>query len=91
VLLGRSREQATVRDLLDRVRAGHGSGLCLRGEAGVGKSALLKEAGDHATEMLMLTTEGVPPESDLAYATLHRLLYLLQTDLIGCRRHRLAP
>lgn len=74
MLLGRSREQATVRDLLDRVRAGHGSGLCLRGEAGVGKSALLKEAGDHATEMLMLTTEGVPPESDLAYATLHRLL-----------------
>lgn len=56
------------------MRAGYGGGLCLLGEAGVGKSALLEEASDHATGMLLLTTEGVPPESDLAYATLHQLL-----------------
>jgi DNA-binding CsgD family transcriptional regulator len=74
VLLDRSREQATILDMLNRVRAGRGCGVCLRGEAGIGKSALLEVAAEHATGMLVLTTEGVPPESDLAYATLHRLL-----------------
>ncbi|NEE02519.1 helix-turn-helix transcriptional regulator [Phytoactinopolyspora halotolerans] len=74
MLLGRSHEQALVRELLDKVRAGRGGGMCVTGEAGIGKSALLRDAADHAVGMQVLTTDGVPPESDLGYATLHRLL-----------------
>lgn len=41
-LFGRDRETRRLIELLDRVRD-HGGALIVRGEAGVGKSALLRE------------------------------------------------
>jgi DNA-binding CsgD family transcriptional regulator len=46
----------------------------LRGEAGIGKSALLARAADLATGMRVLRGTGVETESELPFAGLHRLL-----------------
>jgi DNA-binding NarL/FixJ family response regulator len=73
-LYGRADELAAIDALLDGARDGHGGGLALRGEPGIGKTALLEYAAGRAGGMRVLRTVGVEPESDLAYATLHRLL-----------------
>jgi DNA-binding NarL/FixJ family response regulator len=74
MLRGREAEQAAIKTVLERARDGHGGGLVLRGEPGMGKSALLAFARRQAAGMRVLETAGVEPESELGYATLHRLL-----------------
>jgi DNA-binding CsgD family transcriptional regulator len=74
VLQGRDVEQARVTALLDAARAGRGGALVLRGQPGVGKSALLADVRNRAGEMTVLRTQGVESESPLAFAALHRLL-----------------
>jgi DNA-binding NarL/FixJ family response regulator len=74
MLHGRETEQAAIDTFLQRARDGHGGGLMLRGEPGMGKSALLAYARGRATGMRVLDTAGVEPEAELGYATLHRLL-----------------
>ncbi|HEX2034700.1 MAG TPA: ATP-binding protein, partial [Chloroflexota bacterium] len=74
MLYGRGGEQATIDRLLARARAGEGGGLVLRGEPGIGKSALVTYAAERAGGMRLLRAAGVEAESTLAYATLHRLL-----------------
>ena len=56
--------------------AGHGSAGCVvvRGDPGVGKSALLDELAGLAGEALVLRTQGLEVEAPLAFAALHRLL-----------------
>jgi DNA-binding CsgD family transcriptional regulator len=74
-LIGRDRELAALEALLHRVGAGGGS-LVVRGDAGIGKSAVLEFAGRRAAELgiTVLTTAGVPSETEMAFAGLHRLL-----------------
>ncbi|MFC4786321.1 helix-turn-helix transcriptional regulator [Nocardioides sp. MAHUQ-72] len=74
MLWGREREQATLQELFDRARAGHGSALLLRGQPGVGKSALLEDAVVAADDLTVLRTRGVESEAPLPFAALHRLL-----------------
>jgi DNA-binding CsgD family transcriptional regulator/tetratricopeptide (TPR) repeat protein len=61
--------------MLEAVRE-RGGALVVRGEAGVGKSALLAQAGAIASDggLLVLTATGVQPETNLPFAGLHRLL-----------------
>ncbi len=73
-LRGRAAECAAIGTLLDDARASVGRALVLRGEAGVGKSALLEYARQRATPMAVLSAAGVEAESDLAFAGLHELL-----------------
>jgi len=73
-LLGRDRECAAIDRLLDDARAGAGGALVVRGEAGIGKSALLDYARQRAAPMAVLSAVGVEAESDLAFAGLHGLL-----------------
>src|SRR5689334_18944104 len=47
-LLGRDAALATIGAALARMRAGHGGLLLIRGEPGIGKSALLARAGNEA-------------------------------------------
>jgi DNA-binding CsgD family transcriptional regulator len=72
-LPGRERECAVIDRLLADARAGAGGALVVRGEPGVGKSALLRYAR-HEASMLALSAIGVEAESDLAFAGLHELL-----------------
>jgi len=76
VLLGREVEQARLADLVDRARRGRAGALVVRGEPGVGKSALLNdliEESGHAG-LRVLRTQGLESESPLAFGALHRLL-----------------
>jgi hypothetical protein len=46
VLVGRDQELGQLRSAVDRVAAGHGTTLVVLGEAGVGKSRLVREAAE---------------------------------------------
>ncbi|MGK5111209.1 ATP-binding protein [Geodermatophilus sp. CPCC 205506] len=74
MLQGRERERAAVAALLEDAAAGRGGALVLRGQPGVGKSALLADTVARATADTVLRTQGIESESPLAFAALHRLL-----------------
>jgi DNA-binding CsgD family transcriptional regulator len=73
VLLGRGSECDQLDRMLDAVRAGESRALVVRGEAGVGKSALLKYLVDRAHGCRIERTVGVQSEMELAFAALHQL------------------
>jgi DNA-binding CsgD family transcriptional regulator/tetratricopeptide (TPR) repeat protein len=75
VLLGRDRECTAIDDLLERARASRSGALVLRGEAGIGKSALLEHAVKRAEGMRVLAGSGIEAESELPFAGLHQLLW----------------
>ncbi len=74
LLHGRDAERDTIGALLDGARSGRSSALVLRGEAGAGKTALLDDTRERASDMRLLTTRGIESESELAYAGLYGLL-----------------
>jgi DNA-binding CsgD family transcriptional regulator len=73
VLLGRGPECAALDRLLDAVRAGQSGALVVRGEPGVGKSALLEYAVEQAAGWRVVRARGVESEMELAFAALHQL------------------
>ncbi len=72
-LLGRVDECALLDELLDDVRRGESRSLVLRGEAGIGKTALLEYLLDSAAELTVARAVGVEAEMVLAYASIHQL------------------
>ncbi|MDQ6882946.1 MAG: LuxR family transcriptional regulator [Candidatus Dormibacteraeota bacterium] len=74
MLLGRSDAQARIAALLDHARSGVSAALILRGEPGIGKSALLQFAALKADAMTVLSATGIEAESELPYAGLSELL-----------------
>ena len=74
-MVGRDRERGAVVGLLDDIHR-HGASLVIRGEPGIGKSALLAEAGrtSVARGLVVLTTSRVQSEANLPFAGLHQLL-----------------
>src|SRR4051794_23372226 len=74
MLLGRRGECTRVDSLLDGARAGRSAALLLRGEAGIGKTSLLRYAVERAARMRVLETRGVEFESNLPFAGLPELL-----------------
>lgn len=74
MLHGRDAERALVAELLDSARDSQSSVLVVRGDPGVGKTALLEDARGQATDMHVLTARGVESESELPFAAAHQLL-----------------
>jgi predicted ATPase len=74
MLLGRGAEQRVLDGLLHRARAGRSAVLVLRGEPGIGKTALLDYAHATATDMTVLRCVGIEAEHELPFAGLHQLL-----------------
>ncbi|MET8542805.1 AAA family ATPase [Kitasatospora sp. NPDC004799] len=75
MLYGREGEQAAVDGLLDGARASRSGALLLRGEAGIGKTALLDDAVARAGESFrVIRAAGVEYEAELPYAGLSLLL-----------------
>ena len=72
-LLDRERERAALDGLLGDLRLGRGGALVVRGEAGVGKSALLEYVAGAAADMRLARAVGVESEMELAFAGLHLL------------------
>src|SRR5262249_1832033 len=69
-LLGREAERAGIDARLQDARAGHSSALVVCGEAGIGKSTLLRYAVAHADGMAVLSAAGVESEAALPFAAL---------------------
>ena len=72
-LRGRRSECAVFDALLARMRGGKSGVLVVRGEAGVGKTALLEYAVESRSDVRVLRTVGVQSEMELAFAALHHL------------------
>ena len=72
-LYGRRRECAALDGLLDRVRGGRSGVLVLRGEAGIGKTALLGYLTEQAAGFRVARCMGVESEMELAFTGLHDL------------------
>ena len=79
-LLGRERELAVLDQLVESVRAGRGQGLVIRGEAGIGKTALLGELDRKAEGFIILRGRGVESEADLPYAAVQRMCAQVEDD-----------
>ena len=75
MLLGRDREREAIDRLLSDARASRSGALVLRGEPGIGKSALLEHAVERADGMRVLSASGIEAESELPFAGLHQLLW----------------
>lgn len=73
-LIGRTRECGGIDELLDAVRGGLSGALVIRGDAGVGKTALLDYAIARAEDFSVVRLTGVESEQELGYSALHRLV-----------------
>src|SRR5919197_6407237 len=72
-LLGRRSECEALDRLVANVRAGQSAVLVVRGEAGVGKSALLAHLVERASGCRIARAAGVESEMELPFAGLHQL------------------
>ena len=80
ILVGRQRELEALRYALDSARTGAGgSGTLLRGDAGIGKTALLEWAEEQARAdgFTVLRAVGAEAEAELAFGALHQILWPL--------------
>jgi len=82
-LRGRMEECAQLNDLLADVRRGESRSLVLRGEPGIGKTALLEFLVAGASDFAVLRATGVESEMELAYTSLHQLCAPLLNRLAG--------
>src|SRR5262249_9094267 len=73
MLRGRREECAVLDALLAGVRAGRSGVLVLRGEAGIGKTALLQSLIEAASDLTVARAVGVESEMELPFASLHQL------------------
>jgi DNA-binding CsgD family transcriptional regulator len=73
-LRGRRSEGEVLDELIEAVRRGESRALVLRGEPGVGKTALLDYVVEQASGCLVARAAGVPSEMELAFAGLHQFL-----------------
>ena len=60
--------------MVEAAREGRSAALLVHGEAGMGKTTLLRDAADHAHGMRVLRARGIESESELPFAALSELL-----------------
>src|SRR4051794_35361184 len=80
---GRRTECETLDHLLESVRAGQSGALVVRGEPGIGKTALLEYAIDSASDLNVVRATAVESEIELPFAGLHQLCVPL-LDRLAC-------
>src|SRR5260221_10447229 len=79
-LMGRRSECGVLDGLIESVRGGVSRSLVVRGESGVGKTALLEYVAGRASGCRVVCAGGVESEMELAFAGLHQLL----ASMLGC-------
>src|ERR1700754_4162016 len=72
-LRGRSGERSRLDRVLADAREGQSAVLVIRGEAGIGKTALLRYAAEAADGFQVVQVAGVESEMEWTYAGLHQL------------------
>ena len=70
---GRARERQALDGLLERVRGGESAVLVLWGEAGIGKTALMRYCARQASGCRLVQIDGVESQMELPLAALHQL------------------
>jgi DNA-binding CsgD family transcriptional regulator len=73
--------------LLGAVRDGRGAALVIRGEPGIGKTALLRYAEQAAPDFQLARVAGAKPEMEIAFAALHQLC----GPILDLRHHLPGP
>src|ERR1700730_2515883 len=73
MLRGRGQQCRALDGLLADVRAGRSRALVVRGEPGIGKTALLGYAAETAQDFQVARAVGVESEMELPFAALHQL------------------
>jgi len=73
MLWGRRQQREALDGLLADVRAGRSQVLVVRGEPGIGKTALLSYAAETAQDFQVVHAEGVESDMELPFAALHQL------------------
>jgi DNA-binding CsgD family transcriptional regulator len=71
--LNRTRERELLDRLIANVRGGQSAVLAIRGEAGIGKTALLQYATRQASGLRLEHVTGAEAEMELPYAGIHQL------------------
>jgi len=74
MLLGREHERREIERALAEARSGASATLALVGEPGIGKTALLDYAADHADGMRLLRARGIESEAQIPFASLLELI-----------------
>jgi DNA-binding CsgD family transcriptional regulator len=77
VLFGREKDCQAIDQLVSQAQGGKSGTLVIRGEPGIGKSALLEYARRQTNRMTVLRATGVESEAELPFAALHQLLHPL--------------
>lgn len=72
-LVDRDAECSELDSLLQALRRGESGSLVIRGEAGVGKTALLEYLTQRAADCRVISVTAVQWEVELAFAALHQL------------------
>jgi DNA-binding CsgD family transcriptional regulator/tetratricopeptide (TPR) repeat protein len=72
-LRGRASECALLDDVVSAIRRGDSRSLVLRGEAGIGKTALLDYLIASASDLTVVRAVGVESDVELGFAGLHQL------------------
>ena len=71
--LGRTSERRRLDGMLAQARDGRSAVLVIRGEPGIGKTALLRYAARQASGLRVAQVEGIQAEMELPFAAIHRL------------------
>jgi DNA-binding CsgD family transcriptional regulator len=74
MLVGREPERARIGALIEAAHASRSGALVIRGEPGIGKTALLDDAREQSVGMHVLYARGIESESELPFAGVHQLL-----------------
>src|SRR5580658_9549479 len=79
-LWGRQREQAALNELVLAVRSGRSGVLVVRGEPGIGKTALLDDLCRRTRGVSVIRGVGIESESELAFAGLQQICSQMPAD-----------
>ncbi len=71
--LDRASEREALDGLLEHAREGESAVLVIRGEAGIGKTALLRYVARHASGFRVAQVTGAEAEMELPFAGIHQL------------------
>ncbi|MDT7672146.1 MAG: hypothetical protein QOD82_48 [Pseudonocardiales bacterium] len=85
MLRGRKQQCETLDGLLAEFRAGRSRALVVRGEPGIGKTALLGYAAETAPDFQVARAGGIESEMELPFAALHQLCGRMSRRLDLCR------
>jgi DNA-binding CsgD family transcriptional regulator len=81
--LGRASEREVLDGLLENVRGGQSAVVVIRGDAGIGKTAMLRYASRQASGFRIEKIAGVEAEMELPFAGLHQLCARMLDRLDG--------